>query len=75
VFVTWGSCAQVTRTSENGPVSVFDTVSVGDASGTPVTGSVIPTCTSAAGAGASTDPIGTSSVEVATGSGSGVGAA
>jgi hypothetical protein len=54
-----------------GPV----TVSAGAVSATPLTGSVVPSCTSAAGAGSSTEPRFTSSADVGTGSGSGAGAA
>jgi hypothetical protein len=75
VSVTAGSAAQVTPTSENGAVPVRRTVSVGAVAGTPLTGSVGPRSTSAAGAGSCTDPIATSSVDVSTGTGSGAGAA
>jgi hypothetical protein len=75
VSSTSGSASQVTPTSENGATCGRLTVSVGVDAGTPATGSLGPDCTSAAGAGSSTEPIGTSSLEVVTGSGSGTGAA
>src|SRR5215218_2872982 len=75
VSVTASSCAQVTPARENSSTSVLSTVSVGAVAGTPATGSLVPGCTSAAGAGSATEPIATSSVEVVTGSGSGTGAA
>src|SRR3954453_7495978 len=75
VSVTAGSLAQVTPTRENGSTPVLRTVSVGAVSGTPDTGSVVPSWTSAAGAGSATDPMSTSSEDVFTGSGSGAGAA
>jgi hypothetical protein len=42
---------------------------------TPVIGSVVPSCTSATGAGATTDPMAISSTDVGTGWGSGAGSA
>ncbi|HEX8582337.1 MAG TPA: hypothetical protein VF640_08405 [Acidimicrobiales bacterium] len=63
----------MTPTSENSATSVALAESVGTASGAPATGSVVPACTSAAGAGSLNDPIATSSTDVSTGTASGAG--
>src|ERR687893_2366722 len=73
VSVTAGSKVHVTPTSENSATSVALTDNVGTVSGTPATGSVVPSCTCASGAGSLNDPIATSSTDVSTGTASGAG--